>query len=436
MQTIPEPVSATLTAPGWYRWGGTILLAILHVIAWRLELIAVAGAIDAVLLAWLVWLLWQRRRGWATPPLAIALLALALLTTLLGLSERSWPCSIGCSNGSYYQQLWGIDLLLPAAAAYALTLLLALRDRHAATPGRATTLLIWALLGVSAFFLLLSWRLSMLCSHCLAVHGVVALLLPCVLPGRLPWPQGLGMALLAGLGLHALYHPDIVDTDAPPPEPAGTGLTTETATDRFFAASGGGGLDDGLRLPRAQQLQLLDAADSGRRFGDPQAPWRLDIVYRFECSHCVAHMDAIWHGIQDLLTAGRLQVRFIASVQQRDPTSLDRGVLVLAAASQGRFLPVCMALLAAEGVTDPSGNRARLARLPDAGRIVAVADQYRPLWEELIASDARRAALGRGRTPRLHLLRNGREQAAWNGVTDVPALLTALRARLESEQEP
>lgn len=385
----------------------TFFALLTQVLAWRFWPASgglLASALLGVIVCCSCWLVYRRRL--ASGRLGLIAAGAALLTALVGLFPALWDCSTACSAGAYYAQLFGISNLLPATLAYALLTLLMIGEQRRAEALPATRLLGTILMAISLYYLWLSWRLDMRCGHCLAVHGCVLALAPRLLissrPLLVPW---LIAGCVVGL-LHGIYHPGPRHSDT---------RSSPTAPLNWTA---------------------YDQADRGRHYGLAQAPWRVDIIYRFECRHCRDDLITLIRGVLPLVDAGDIQLRLLSAVLPGDAASRDRAHLIAAAAAEGALLPALQALLGAEGLNDAAGNRIRLQQSghPAMAAVIARAKADRASWEHLIDHDQQRIAATRGVTPRVVLqAADGRRQVL-DGTQELPAMLAAIRAHCGKDE--
>jgi len=268
----------------------------------------------------------------------------------------------------------------------------------------------WLLAGSSIYFLWLSWHLSVLCTHCLAIHVLV---LAAVLPGaRLPgsWSARLACVVIAGLGLYAVQHPP-------------DGQAIDIGVDQHL----------GQGDWSAGELADLLAADRGRRHGSPEAPLRVELVVDFTCPHCAAVWPDLNRDLFSLADAGRVQVVVRPTAGPHHPTAQRLALLAHAAAIAGRqrgFLLVA--------VGQKEGLPPNLPDQVQAGDLVALVDgvSARPLARlyALDQAQVRRWGAHVGDTPQVLVFRRGeaRPFQTWRGEAEVLAHLPELRAEAQA----
>lgn len=395
----------------------SVVLAAIPVVLWRIHatvpapwLAWTAGAL--ALLAILLGLAIGLRRNMAgqsgTPRRVGALSALAAAVALLGSWEALWPCAVGCSRGAAYARLLGLDAAILAGIVLAVIALITLIQAHRTRINPVAELLAWACVGSSAYFLFLSAHLGLLCSHCLAVHGVILCLPAALLAGSsLRALERLAVVVVAALALHAWYHP-------------------VGATDRPIAIEGE--LD-------AADVRLLSRADLGRRFGDPHAPLRLELAIGMHCPLCAEHLPALFAALEPALRRGDLHlvVRH-ADVTRRDGRFGRLTMLAVAAAAEGRYREFLRAHLGAPLETDPAAIDARLG--PEWERLGELTQAYRTPLELLLAADQQQLIyLSLGGTPSATLFRRGTRDpiGTWRRDFDPTLVATAVAAAVPLE---
>jgi hypothetical protein len=296
-----------------------LLVAVLPVFVWRFAPASWALIIAPLMLLLPVLISWRRRRRPWPPGRYVAMLSgLLAVLSLVKLVPGWWPCEVACSAGAAYDHLLGFANVVLGAIAYAGLAVLTLGEGRRLYLRPGTELLIWLLLGGSLFYSVLAWRLDMLCSHCLAVHGLAWWLLPAVLPGTLRAPVPVLAVLLSALSLHAWYHPgpirpasvDTVDVDP----------------------------------------WLAERLHAGLGYGQAPAPSTALIVLRSECPHCREQFDSLVGDLLPLVDSGRLRLRFVIETVAGDEFSAYRGRLLLAAAIRGEFVAAYRALLLSGGL--------------------------------------------------------------------------------------
>ena len=328
---------------------------------------------------------------WWAPALALALPVLVAVR-LAGW----WPCDVACQGGGWYRSLGGFEVLWGALAAYALLCALALRAvLQPAAAQDALRALLGLLAGVSAFFLLMSAALGLLCPFCLTVHGLVVLLAILLRARWWPW------LLLGILGANAAYHHGPVRDQVEP--------TAAVATSPADPAAA--------------------TMDANRRRGPVDAPLRLEAVLDLQCPHCAESWSGIARAAAPAIQAGRLRLTLRLVQRRSEPASRDLARWAFAAAAagpaaHGRYI---IALL---GVRSGLGtDEIRRAHGEDLVGLDDVLTRHGPAIEALVDADqARIAQLGlRGATPLLVLTdRDGRERGRWAGAVDPVALARSL----------
>lgn len=349
----------------------------------------------------LAWGLWSRREA-AVRDLA-ALAGLSALVAALGLIPDLWPCE-ACSGIVPYETIAGLPLLPMAMAGYlALATIASCQAERDRLPVWIQAIA-WAMVGASGYYLWLSWRIDVLCSHCLAVHGCVL-----SMPGALLRSDQrsrlaiyLGTALLAALALHGIYHP--IRPPPPPPPPPGE-------------------LD-------AAQLHGLLAIDRGRRFGRAEAPLIADFKVDVRCPHCARDFVPLMRGLGPALEAGQVELVLRFAAPGDRPDRLRE--LAVAAAFMRRLLPFASATIGRPAASDSAAEDAALPE--DFAEVPAQADRLALAIATLVALDQEqmiRLGIRGGASPQMVLRRraDGRELGRWRSHLPLPAIAAMIQAK-------
>jgi len=345
------------------------------------------------LLAVLAWSLLPAWAGFAATPLAIigalilglpghvgsprrlaVLAALATLTALAGALEF-WPedC-VSCDGAPHYAKLFGVQVGYWAAGGYALLALISGLQAHRERLQAVAELAGWALIGASLWYLYVSLRLDLLCSHCMAVHSVVlCFIAPLLGGGTLPFFTRILTLLIGGLGLHALHH-DIQSVAIEPDDTA----TTQQDIDP----------DDGEELSTAQ-LRFLLRADHGRRFGQAQAPLVCELLIGYHCPHCAELFPNLIDTLRPAIADGRL---LLIIRQQYSPRILGMRRLPelgMAASASGSFMDFVEAMMPSPADQRPEQIDALVAERLPALDLPGLSGRYRVAIEALLAADRR-----------------------------------------------
>lgn len=249
-------------------------LAILQVVLWRWAPGAWVLSLTGLIVILAALMSFGTSRGYG---LAIFSLGAAAVSTLVA-HPSLWPCEVACSGAIHYRSLGPLPTWAWAALAYTAIGILGLAQPRTYALATLTRGAAWGCVGASIYFLILSWRLDMLCSHCLAVHGIV-LCFPAVLGGHSPaWPQRWLIMLVAALGLHAAFHPGPHQALAEPVD-----------------------VDH-------QQREAFEALLRQRVIGSEQAPWQGDLVLDLQCQHCKAAWSQLAPALSGPIAAGTLRL--------------------------------------------------------------------------------------------------------------------------------
>jgi protein-disulfide isomerase len=287
---------------------------------------------------------------------------------------------VACQGGGHYQRLWGVPTHILAIASL-VPILAALRWRPAWAPPLA-----WLAAGGSAYFLIVSWRLDLLCTYCLAVHTAVIAGALALRPVR--W---LHLALGALL-LHAAYHPQVV-ADAP----------AEPEVGAFLNAA-----------PASVVAAVPPHLDERRRLGAATAPFTIELAIDLHCPHCAASHGPLLAALRPF-TGEQVQLieRFV--VRPSAPSGGELATAVLAAGSRERTQMLIGLLLGTPEGRGWSAVRARVAEVEDVAALEAARAADAAGLAALLAADARRLARLRVRaTPTVVLSRDGAEITRWS----------------------
>lgn len=393
----------------------SVVAAAVPVVLWRIQ-----GATGATWLAWLaavaaviaiaISLAVGLRRNMAgeagTPRRLGAMAALGAVVALVGSSTTLWPCTVACSAGAPYRELLGVHAGVVAGIILTVVAIIGLTQAHRTRINPIATLLAWTCVGGSAYYLILSAQLEMLCSACLAVHGVILCLPAALLAGGTFSPgERLAAVVIAALALHAWYHP-IGD--------AAHSIRVEGELSTF-------------------DLRLMEQIDAGRRAGDPRAPLRAEISVGMSCAHCRDHLPALLRALEPAIATGRLHL--VLRHQDLGRDGPDRvTLLALAAAAEGRHREFLSAFLGRlDEAADITAVDAALG--PGWERLPEIADAYeRPLLATLAvdAEHIKRRVLFS--TPALALIgRDGEELGRWSGEIDIDAVLRTIERQTPIE---
>lgn len=325
----------------------------------------------------------KRAVRWLTLVLALALPGLVAIR-LAGW----WPCDVACQGGGVYQRLAGIDVLWGALVAYLALAALTVRTTFWPETSQAgLRVFSGALCGVSAFYLLISAALGVLCPFCLTIHGLMLVLAVLVRAQVWPW---LAIGLLV---TNAAYHHGPIRDQVVSPTAAMTAAPDAFAT----------------------------AMDANRSRGLASAPLQLDVVLDLQCPHCAATWSGLAAAIAPAIQAGRLRMTMRLVERRSEPASRDLARWAFAAAGRspaahGRYI---ISLLGAR-----SGLHADELRAAHADELTGLDDligQHPGSVESLVDADqAIIAKLGlRGATPLIVLSdRSGQERGRWSGTFD------------------
>ncbi|MHC5067656.1 MAG: hypothetical protein ACYTF0_03595 [Planctomycetota bacterium] len=336
---------------------------------------------------------WRARRHGRLTHLPAMIAGGGAVVCLVGLIDSLWPCPTSCQAGVAYGELLGLPSALWGA--------LALSSYGVVVgSGRGRGLwapLAWGLAGISVYYLLLSVMLAMLCPHCLATHSWVLTLAACwagprlttslgtwVSPGS--WTLRLMTAALAGLAVHACYHP---------PQPAATPIVI---SDRQLSAA---------------EVHLLTSADRARYHGSPSAPLRLTVAVDPDCEHCRRLLPPLRQALEPALTNGRIELVYrLRSGRGANATNHARYAVV--GWLSGHFAAV---------MADPDGAAVTYPHLDDiAATHRAAIDHLRALDDHLL----RQRDLHRGASPAVVIDdRAGAELQRWQGAVTVDDILEA-----------
>lgn len=368
---------------------------------------------------------------------------------VLGRFELLWPCELSCSLGEPFASVRGIPV--PGLAALLLLLLSASagRDVRRRRLGLLSRGMAWSAVGASLYYLLLSVRLGMVCSHCLAVHTVVLSFLAVLLAGRASTLLGLLVAALSAGGLHGVYR----WSQSPPPPPVApevpAGDPVEVAADREPEAVGAPPPAGGAALD-PEQSALLERADQGRRVGRGAALLRVEFVFSFLCGHCAEKHAPTMNALRDLCQHGKVELVWRWSFAPQDRDSRAMAQLAFAAAARGEL--AALSAVAFGAARRPAGAGA-LRRGPAARLLghLQETESVRPCFE-LVSSQpqvfeelARRESEWlksmplRGELPQVLLVEiaSGQVLGQWHGEEYQPSLLgTKVRAELERLRPP
>ena len=345
---------------------------------------ALAGALLALIAALMVGWRWphEARSGLPALGLLAALIAALRLVPVPGL----WPCDVACAGGGHYQALGGVSVLWAAAVGALAFAGLCLRERHRPALSLPARALGWALIGGSLYFLVIGWRLDVVCPHCLAVHTAVLGCAGGLLRG-VAWRDaattGVAAALVAALGLHAAFHPGLVRD----------GADVDLLTDLRAPA-----LSAGNKLAFA-------TADSARRRGDSTAPVILELVVDFQCPNCAAIHHELLNALAPALAAGKAEVVTRHLVRRSEPASLTLARWAAAAAMDGqaRYDLYVATMLGSRAGADARDLRARLGEMIDPLSLEGSIERHPGAIDRLVADDAKRLGevQATARTPQL-----------------------------------
>jgi len=364
---------------------------------------ALAGSLVALIAALII--------GWRWPQAARAgLPALGLLTALIAALRLVpvpglWPCEVACAGGGHYQTLAGVSLLWAAVVGALAFAAACLRERHRPALSLPTRSLGWALIGGSLYFIHLGLRLDLVCPHCLAVHTAALCCAGGLLRGeawRATTASGLAAALIAGLGLHAAFHP---------------GLVRDTADVDLLTSLPAPALSAGNKLAFA-------TADSARRRGDSAAPVVLELVIDFQCPHCAATHHELMTALAPFLAAGKAELVTRHLVRRSEPASLTLARWAAAAAMDGqaRYDLYLATMLGSRAGADARELRARLGEMIDPLALEGSIERHPGAVDRLVADDAKRLGelQATARTPQLIAVdrAGGAVLKRWQG--DVP----------------
>jgi len=363
------------------------LLAALVAGLWRFAPVpaALAGSALTLIVAIIVGWRWPQAARAGLP--ALAMLAALIAALRLVPVPALWPCEVACAGGGHYQTLGGISVLWGSLVGLGAFATLVLRQRERDPLPAPTRALGWALIGASLYFLYLGWRLDVVCPHCLAVHtAVLALaggLLRCAGAWREAASPALAALLVAGLGLHAAFHPGVVrDT-------TDVDLLTDLAAPALSA---------GNKLAYA-------SADSARRRGASAAPVVLELVVDFQCPHCAAHHHDLLNALTPALEAGTAELVIRHLVRRSEPASLPLARWAMGAALEGqaRYDLFVATMLGSKPGADPRQLRDRLAETIDPLHLEGLIDRHPGAIDRLVADDGKRlgALKATARTPQL-----------------------------------
>lgn len=358
----------------------------------------------------------------------------ALLTAgfaALGLSSSLWPCELGCSGGEFYRNVVDLPLLWFATPIYAAFGVWVLIDSRKPEQSWSTLLPGWALVGVSVYYLLLAWKLDMVCGHCLAVHTSVLAWLSLLRPSFFAVGGGVVAAGVAGGGVHVMYH-GFAGFEPQEPSPV-------------VAENGGEDPSSAIEANNAdeeREAQALEAAQQGRMRGSEDAPLTLEMIFAFSCERCARSHGTLANGLQRHVDAGTLRLVFRHRFDRRVEEGVELVKLAFAAAALGRYELYQHDVFAAQGHGHSSHEQ-----LEDLGEHTRLDDFYRWLQanggaaETLVTEDDQRIEeLKAGQDlPHLVLLstKTDEELARFNeriNVADVAREVTLAHHRLKQEE--
>ena len=337
----------------------------------------------------------------------VLLLIIAVVLTGMDLSRLTglWPCDIACQGGAHYQALFGISVIWPALLTHALLTWLAWHDVRLGRSTLWTVRLVHVLLGVAVFFLLIARELDLSCAYCGLVHCLTFLAFGLVLPFTTR-RVSLWLPIFGWLIMNALFHhTPVADT------------TTGVAT---------------AEPPITVNIDVSAAANRGRSYGDPLAPYTLEVVIDLTCRHCAEQYRPLMEALKSAVAAKRVRVVVRHLVRPSQSASAPAAELALAAAALGEHATALETLLGSNPDAGFDGLKARLAEVMDAAKLDGVLAQDRVTMAGLLADDQQRIGLlGVGsRTPSAVLLDKGKVTKRWSGDLPVVAIVAALDGAL------
>ncbi len=405
------------------------LLALVAIVALRFEAIPFAIAVGAagaiVVLAWFA----GRRAGERAHVPACLTLLLATLTAAAGLVPDAWPCDVACRAGEEWATLFGVPTLAWAAGATLLAALLvalgrgATRSRWLTLPGEVV---VSAGAGASLFFLALAVRLAMPCRHCVATHLpllAAAALLATTTPS-FRWLRRL--ALIAGALLtRQLFQIDLERSVSQPPPLAAVVEPAPAAaprTDTTAAAASNAPATMPAEVPvtapaatPAEDAALLATLERGRRFGGVAPKLRVEVIFSFNCGHCMQEFEPLIDTLKPLCSDGQAELVLHLLHAKKDAASRELSKLAFAAGREGRLRERVVATFAVRAdAVAPRGARSgnmqtavsryfardaltleQLLLAPDVAADAAFIKAHAPLFERFLeAEEASQRRLG------------------------------------------
>jgi hypothetical protein len=372
---------------------------IVAVLAWRFAPTWAALPVAAVTLAVLAYFGLcchaSARRAWLPLSVILSVVAAAPLIPLL------WPCDVACHGGGAYAHVMAVPLHMLAVVG---GLVLALFC--ASTRSKPAEMLGWLMAGCSLYFIVLSWRLSLLCPSCLAAHTCVLAIAALMLGGAVRARTRMAFALIAALAIHALYNPGPFAAAAPAP----------TAV-----------LDD-------VEADAVGRIERGRRSGDPGAPLVLEILIDFQCPVCADVHDALRRELTPAIAAGDIEtvVRLRSHAFDDTATHLQQWAYAAAGIDKNTWDAYVAAMLGSKTGTALHALRTQAGELVDIVAIEREAARHRAAIARVSALDDRRFAKLKfaSDTPQIALLARESDTIIerWHGHVDNAAVIAAIRA--------
>ena len=345
--------------------------------------------------------MWWRRMLVAVVPLLLAVADIARLTGL-------WPCDVACQGGAHYQTVAGVSVIWPALALHLTIGLLGVRDLRRGGWCPWIIRLLWLHVGVSLFFISVSYRLGIDCPYCVVTHlGTLALMILAMpFSPTVRWWHALAWTAAGLLLTNAAFHHQVVPDLAPP--------STVTVT---------------VTAPSPAAATTIDA---GRRYGDAEAKRSLELVIDLTCRHCAEQYRPLMVALKPAMAAKRVRVVVRHLVRPSQAASGPAAELVLAAAALGEHASAMEVLLGSNPDAGLAGMKARLGEVIDGERLDGVFSADHAAITAVVNDDQQRIRqLGVGpRTPSAVLIDDGKVTRTWSGALPVTAILAALDGAL------
>ena len=294
--------------------------------------------------------LWRLAVIWPWLGVLAGITALTILATVVALLRyipTVWPTETCCSGGAVFEHWLGLPVALMAAVIYATfaTICATTRGEHALPAIGAW--LGWGAIGGSLYFLWLSLQIDLVCTHCLALHGLLlALIGPMIVASGSMRRLALLIIALAALVIHAGYNPG----PRHDPGPAVEGLV-------------------------AGDLRFAMAIDRGRRRGALDAPLVLDVVVNIHCKHCAREIPPLVASLDNAIAAGKVELVYRLIHESEAPGQARLTPLAYASAADDKFADFITTFLGFRDDLTPAEVDAalpsRFAELTDLAEVYA-----------------------------------------------------------------